>query len=222
MRTGGGKTRAIDVSGKVPASAESVVLAITTKGAKKAGGSRSGEPGASTARSLDVRPGRSNTDLAVVDLGSQRQVNVAGNAAKGSASVRMVVIKQASPQPRLGVSGRLTLDLNPQQAAAVTHRGGPILMVAGAGSARPGADPTHRHLLATGQAVPSEILAITFTNKAATEMKERVTAAVGPVGQRMWVSTFHSASVCASCAGRPTTWGSRVPFPSTTPTTAVV
>ncbi|HPJ20708.1 MAG TPA: UvrD-helicase domain-containing protein, partial [Actinomycetota bacterium] len=51
------------------------------------------------------------------------------------------------------------------------------------------------HLLAAGQAVPSGLLAITFTNKAATEMKERVTAAVGPVGQRMWVSTFHSACV---------------------------
>jgi len=93
VRTGGGKTRAIDVSGKVPASAESVVLAITTKGAKKAGGIKVWGAGERpTARSLDVRPGRSNTDLAVVDLGSQRQVNVAGNAAKGSASVRMVAV----------------------------------------------------------------------------------------------------------------------------------
>jgi DNA helicase-2/ATP-dependent DNA helicase PcrA len=90
----------------------------------------------------------------------------------------------------------LLSDLNPQQAAAVTHRGGPILVVAGAGSGKTRV-LTRRiaHLLATNQALPSEILAITFTNKAAAEMKERVSAAVGPVGQRMWVSTFHSACV---------------------------
>ncbi len=90
----------------------------------------------------------------------------------------------------------LLTDLNPQQAEAVTHRGSPILVVAGAGSGKTRV-LTRRiaHLLGTGQAVPSEILAITFTNKAAAEMKERVTALVGPVGQRMWVSTFHSACV---------------------------
>ncbi|MCU0279685.1 MAG: DNA helicase PcrA [Candidatus Nanopelagicales bacterium] len=90
----------------------------------------------------------------------------------------------------------LLSDLNPQQAAAVTHRGKPILVVAGAGSGKTRV-LTRRiaHLLAEGQAVPSEILAITFTNKAAAEMKDRVTAHVGPVGQRMWVSTFHSACV---------------------------
>jgi DNA helicase-2/ATP-dependent DNA helicase PcrA len=90
----------------------------------------------------------------------------------------------------------LVSDLNPQQAAAVTHRGRPILVVAGAGSGKTRV-LTRRigHLLQTNQAVPSEILAITFTNKAATEMKDRVSALVGPVGQRMWVSTFHSACV---------------------------
>jgi DNA helicase-2/ATP-dependent DNA helicase PcrA len=69
-------------------------------------------------------------------------------------------------------------------------------VVAGAGSGKTRV-LTRRiaHLLATNQAVPSEILAITFTNKAASEMKDRVSAAVGPVGQRMWVSTFHSACV---------------------------
>ncbi len=90
----------------------------------------------------------------------------------------------------------LLSDLNPQQAAAVAHRGGPLLVVAGAGSGKTRV-LTRRiaHLLDTQQAIPSEILAITFTNKAAAEMKERVTALVGPVGQRMWVSTFHSACV---------------------------
>ncbi len=90
----------------------------------------------------------------------------------------------------------LLSDLNPPQAAAVTHRGRPILVVAGAGSGKTRV-LTRRiaHLLQTQQAVPSEILAITFTNKAANEMKERVTELVGPVGQRMWVSTFHSACV---------------------------
>ena len=65
--------------------------------------------------------------------------------------------------------------------------------MAGAGSGKTRVLTPDRTLLGTGQAVPSEILAITFTNKAAAEMKERVTALVGPVGQRMWVSTFHSA-----------------------------
>ncbi|MCB9423721.1 MAG: UvrD-helicase domain-containing protein, partial [Actinobacteria bacterium] len=104
--------------------------------------------------------------------------------------------RRRDPHLDSGTVDDLLTDLNPQQADAVTHRGSPILVVAGAGSGKTRV-LTRRiaHLLATGQAVPSEILAITFTNKAAAEMKERVTALVGPVGQRMWVSTFHSACV---------------------------
>ena len=86
--------------------------------------------------------------------------------------------------------------LNPAQAAAVTHAGAPLLIIAGAGSGKTRV-LTHRiaHLLATGRARPGEILAITFTNKAAAEMRERVASLVGPAGGRMWVSTFHSACV---------------------------
>ena len=102
------------------------------------------------------------------------------------------------PLPGLTVADPTTLlaDLNPAQAQAVTHAGSPLLIVAGAGSGKTRV-LTRRiaHLLATGRARPGEILAITFTNKAAAEMRERVTALVGPVGQRMWVSTFHSACV---------------------------
>ncbi|MGO1509833.1 MAG: UvrD-helicase domain-containing protein [Actinomycetales bacterium] len=93
-------------------------------------------------------------------------------------------------------SEELLVGLNPQQRQAVTHAGSPLLIVAGAGSGKTRV-LTHRvaHLLATGRARPGEILAITFTNKAAAEMRERVEDIVGASAQRMWVSTFHSACV---------------------------
>ena len=89
-----------------------------------------------------------------------------------------------------------TVGLNPVQLEAVTHVDGPLLVVAGAGSGKTRV-LTHRiaHLIRDEGVSPFEILAITFTNKAADEMKQRVAALVGPVAQKMWVSTFHSACV---------------------------
>jgi len=86
--------------------------------------------------------------------------------------------------------------LNPQQQKAVIHQGAPLLVVAGAGSGKTRV-LTRRisYLMAARGVRPYEILAITFTNKAAGEMKDRVTDLVGSVAKSMWVSTFHSACV---------------------------
>ncbi len=88
----------------------------------------------------------------------------------------------------------LTSGLNPSQKDAVTHTVGPLLVLAGAGSGKTRV-LTHRiaYLIAEKGISPYQILAITFTKKAAGEMKERVAGLVGPKAENMWVSTFHSA-----------------------------
>src|SRR6185312_5012507 len=86
--------------------------------------------------------------------------------------------------------------LNPRQREAVEYRGPSLLIVAGAGSGKTSV-LTRRiaHLIETRDAWPSQILAITFTNKAASEMRERVQSLLGQSAEGMWISTFHSACV---------------------------
>jgi len=94
------------------------------------------------------------------------------------------------------IAAHVTEGLNPQQSAAVAFRGPALLIIAGAGSGKTSV-LTRRiaGLLNSRDAWPSQILAITFTNKAAGEMRERIEALMGDAASGMWISTFHSACV---------------------------
>src|ERR1700734_3012040 len=98
--------------------------------------------------------------------------------------------------PATTAADSLLEGLNPQQREAVAHQGTPLLIVAGAGSGKTRV-LTRRiaYLLAAREVSPSEVLAITFTNKAAGEMKARVAELTGLRSLAMWVMTFHSACV---------------------------
>jgi DNA helicase-2/ATP-dependent DNA helicase PcrA len=109
----------------------------------------------------------------------------------------LIVPGTAGPRSS-GAEGQddLLAGLNPQQLEAVTYRGPALLIVAGAGSGKTSV-LTRRiaSLLRGREAWPSQILAITFTNKAAGEMRERVAGLIGDAARGMWISTFHSACV---------------------------
>lgn len=121
----------------------------------------------------------------------------ASAAAQRAASVPVIVGAGHGPQPSGSRPDEdLLAGLNPQQREAVTYRGQALLIVAGAGSGKTSV-LTRRiaSLLRNREAWPSQILAITFTNKAAGEMRERVENLIGDSARGMWISTFHSACV---------------------------
>jgi len=132
-------------------------------------------------------------DLPLPPLSGSAAATVASEADADEAREREQAVRD---EERVARVAALLEGLNDPQRAAVLHEGTPLLIVAGAGSGKTRV-LTHRiaYLLSARHVPPGEVLAITFTNKAAGEMKERVAALVGPRAKAMWVSTFHSACV---------------------------
>ena len=109
-------------------------------------------------------------------------------------------IKPGQSIPKNNTPGYLA-GLNPMQLTAVKAQDGPILVLAGAGTGKTRVLTTRlAHLIATGAARPWSILAVTFTNKAAREMRERVTSIIGPMAEQVWLGTFHA--LCAKIIRR--------------------
>ena len=140
------------------------------------------------------------SDLPMPDRGARTRPRHAACDVDGRPTRPQSSISTSTRPSRTGVRASassvasLLEGLTLPQREAVVHRGGPLLVVAGAGSGKTRV-LTRRiaHLLATGDAPPWGVLAITFTNKAAEEMRRRVAELVGPRGEKMWVSTFHSS-----------------------------
>ena len=159
-----------------------------TSGGDYAGGAASGAADPDAADPSQAGSQASSAANAT-HVGAVAAYNAGATASKPHTGA--VVNKSANP-----AAEQLLQGLNPAQYEAVIYQGGPLLIVAGAGSGKTRV-LTHRiaYLLATGRARGSEILAITFTNKAAAEMRERLETLVGGAGKYMWVLTFHSACV---------------------------
>ena len=138
------------------------------------------------------------TGISVTTIGtlSQSAICDLGAARRGCRSVPPRLLRPSAELPALAPEPAYLQGLNPPQREAVLAHEGPILVLAGAGTGKTAALTARlAHLIATRKAWPSQILAVTFTNKAAREMRERVSAISGGAIEGMpWLGTFHSVA----------------------------